>query len=291
MLAEDIEFKATHPWLVADGHVGNMSDGASDYSSAYGVLYYLLNPHLNAKCISVEGMGKDEIDRDYGSEQGKLRTARANSDLTFTGQYIKACNARRHKGAINARVELDTSLDIASAETKKDQTINRIGELKLYDTRSASQPRSWELFSRKLSEVAGRPVGFGRRRAFSRAVLREKHALDAHRLPAFGAELNFPEEDSLDDSEESQHNVAPCLSRAQRSDAAVAAKAKGEEKATRAERKQTAKQSAVQFCSVLHVKSPSPKARSTCSATSITTAGSTRNASSVAVSMTPAQSR
>ena len=155
MLAEDIEFKATHPWLAADGHVGNMSDGASNYSSTHSVLYYLLNPHLNAKCISVEGMGKDEIDRDNGSEQGKLRTARANSDLTFTGQYIKACNARRHKGVINARVELDTSLDITSAEKKKYQAINRIGELKLHDTRSASQLRSWELFSRKLSEAAG----------------------------------------------------------------------------------------------------------------------------------------
>ena len=241
MLAEDIEFRADHPWLTE--HFGNMSDGASNYSSTHSVLFYLLNPYVYSKAISVEGMGKDEIDRDNGSEQGKLREARSRDDLTYSRQYIKTCNVRRHKGTINARVEIDQSEDMTAEEKKKFKAIKGIGDLKLHDTRGDSL-RSWELFSKKLSQAAGTAVGYGPGREFSTALLRSRHSLAAHRLPSFGAHLSFPDTDALEEGQHPRHNPAPQLSREQKKDAKVAAEALRDEKVAIRTKRTDAAQSA-----------------------------------------------
>ena len=222
LLAEDIEFRSTHPWLT--NHIGASSDGASNYNSTSPALFNLLSPYVNAKLTSVEGMGKDACDRDNANEQQKLRAARASTNLTYTEQYIKACNARRHIGAINARVEIDRTFDMTAEQKKLTNAIYHVDWLKLHDTRGTDL-HSWELFSRLLSEEAGRPVGYGRGRITTRAVLREKHGLGYHKLPANGAELSFPHADSLPEGQDARHNAAPALSKQEKKDAVAASKA------------------------------------------------------------------
>ena len=227
MLAEDLEFRDAHPWLATS--IGTMSDGASNYHCSHSAMFNLLSPFINAKCTSVEGMGKDEIDRDNGSTQGKINAARATKDMTYSVQFMSVCNARRHKGEINARVEgFDYSLDMSKTEKASMKPIDQIGELKLHDTSGSSPHKglvSWELFSRRLSSIAGRPVGYGPGRVTSAAVLREKHALDSHKLPAHGADLTFEGTESLEAGQDERHNAAPCLSKQQKKDAAAAAEA------------------------------------------------------------------
>ena len=62
--AESVEFFKTHPWVKKN--IGGISDGASNYSSTSAATYGLLDDFTTAQFISVEGMGKDTIDRDNG---------------------------------------------------------------------------------------------------------------------------------------------------------------------------------------------------------------------------------
>jgi len=165
--AESKEFFECHPWITKN--IGGISDGASNYSSTSAAIYCLLDDYCTVSCISVEGMGKDNIDRDNGSEQGKLRAARAHMDLTFTKEYIKACNARRHKGAVNARVEVNSSITLTAEQKRSIASIDNITDMKLRAKGANGSLVLWELFSRRLSVQAGHAVGYGRGRVLSKA--------------------------------------------------------------------------------------------------------------------------
>jgi len=173
--AESAEFFETHPWIKKN--IGGISDGASNYSSTSAAIYGLLDDFMTVQVISVEGMGKDNIDRDNGSEQQKLRAARAHMDLTFTKEYIKACNARRHKGAVNARVEIPESLTLSAEQKKSIKPIDHIMDMKVRATGEDGSLVLWELFSRRLSEQAGRAVGYGRGRVITKV---RRHMCDRH---------------------------------------------------------------------------------------------------------------
>ena len=84
--AESNEFFDTHGWIT--NNIGGISDGASNYSSTSAAIYGLLDDHCNVQCISVEGMGKDNIDRDNGSEQQKAASSkRIKGPHVFVGVH------------------------------------------------------------------------------------------------------------------------------------------------------------------------------------------------------------
>ena len=237
--SESKQFFEDHPWIKKN--VGSISDGASNYSSTSAAIYGLLDDYTTVQCVSVEGMGKDNIDRDNASEQGKLRAARAQMDLTFSLEYIRACNARRHKGALNTRVELDPGDRLTPAQKKRIKPIERIGDMKLRAKGDNGSLVLWELFSRRRSRLAGRAVGYGNGRVISQDVLTAKHGLELHKLPDAAAPISFPEAASLPHGANVQHNPAPVLSASQKKDAGAVAAATAEEKTkARAERKTAA---------------------------------------------------
>ena len=242
--AEDAEFFAMHPWIKKS--IGSMSDGASNYSSTSAAIYDLLSEHCSVKCISVEGEGKDNIDRDNGSEQAKLRAYRAAGDLTYSLEYIKACNARRHNGALNGRVEPDPSGKMTAEQKSKMKPIEHVLDFKLRGSRGDGSLVLWELFSRRLSEQAGRAVGYGRGRVISKAVLQQRHSYDLHKLSENAATIEYPETGALPDGAVARENPAPCLSRTQKSDAATAAEALKSQKQVSREARKSAAASKVQ---------------------------------------------
>ena len=242
ILAEDTEFFATHPWLTTP--LGSMSDGASNYSSTSSLVYSLLNKHWTVKCTSVEGMGKDGVDANNGREQPILAQARASSDLTYTKEYVHACNARRPPGNVNACVEPNREHAMTADEKKRMKAIDGIVAMKLRARlpRCSKQPLAgvilWELFSKRLSERAGYAVGYGRGRTILTQTLKERHQLAAHRLPADSAKLSFVATDALAEGEDVRHNPVGLLSKKQKADAATIADAmkssKADEKKARA---------------------------------------------------------
>ena len=219
--AESLEFFKVHPWIKKN--IGGISDGASNYSSTSAAIYGLVDDLTTVQCISVEGMGKDNIDRDNGSEQQKLRAARASMDLTFTIEYIRACNARHHRGAINARIEPDASIHPTPEQKRQINAIDHISDMKLRASGEDGSLVLWELFSRRLSARAGRAVGYGRGRTISKSELTAKHGLALHKLPDVA--MSFPEAEALPEGDDLRHNPAPCLSGSQKKDAVAASAA------------------------------------------------------------------
>jgi hypothetical protein len=157
--AESVDFFKTHPWIKKN--IGGISDGASNDSSTSAAIYGLLGDVTTVQVISAEGMGKDNIDRDNGSEQGKLRAANARMDLTFTKEYTKACNARRHRGVINARVEMNHCPRLTPDQKKSIKAIDHAQDMKVREKGEDGSLVLWELFSRRLSARAGKVVGYG----------------------------------------------------------------------------------------------------------------------------------
>ena len=184
--AESVEFFKTHPWVKKN--IGGISDGASNYSSTSAAIYGLLDDFTTAQVISVEGMGKDNIDRDNGSEQGKLRAANARMDLTFTKEYIKACNARRHRGAINARVEMNHCPRLTPDQKKSIKAIDHVQDMKVRAKGDNGSLVLWELFSRRLSARAGKVVGYG----CGRVITKVRVFCDELSTPATCARSLFP---------------------------------------------------------------------------------------------------
>jgi hypothetical protein len=118
LVTEERDFRASTPWLKEN--VGDMSDGASNYKSTSPALYNSNSPFINTKNFSVEGEGNDGVDRDNGSEQQKLRAhVDKGGNLTCARDYVDFCNARRHKGAVNAQIKTNRKFDLTAAEKKQ----------------------------------------------------------------------------------------------------------------------------------------------------------------------------
>ena len=187
------------------------------------MIYAWLNPHCRFQIFSIAGEGKDQVDRDNGSEQAKLKAAvDAGSDLTHARQFIRQCNARRHKGAINVRVELDRLLAIALEDRKKLKPVKGIADFKLRDLSRADGILCFEFFDLPSSTSAGRPVGYGKGFLISKEILVARHGLNTHRLPCGSATLSFPETDALPDGESAHVNAAGLCSRDEKNAASVA---------------------------------------------------------------------
>ncbi|EGB05719.1 hypothetical protein AURANDRAFT_66204 [Aureococcus anophagefferens] len=224
LFAEEGEYRKAHPWLTTNA--GDMSDGASNFRSTPAALYNMQSPYPTYKATSVSGHGKDVVDADNGVEQPKLRAAvDAGSDLTCASQYVAACDARRHTGVVNMRVEIDRSLDLTAEEKKRRKSIVGIGDAHFYACPYGGDLRTWEVFSRRLSIEAGRLVGIGPGRVVSRALLVSDHLLDRHALDVASAALTYPGESALPTDQQLLVNPAPFLSPDQKKTAAVAKEA------------------------------------------------------------------
>ncbi|KAH8060249.1 hypothetical protein JL721_9136 [Aureococcus anophagefferens] len=69
--------------------------------------------------------------------------ADAGSDLTCASQYVAACDARRHTGVVNMRVEIDRSLDLTAEEKKRRKSIVGIGDAHFYACPYGGDLRTW----------------------------------------------------------------------------------------------------------------------------------------------------
>lgn len=226
ILVEDKEFYSMHPWIKTA--YGSMSDGASNYQSTSSLIYSLKNKWWTVKCTSVEGMGKDGVDANNGREQPVLRQARATEDLTYTKEYVHACNARRPPGNLNASVTTNRSYIMTPDEKRRMNAFDDVNAMKLRRRRAPFPDRSlvvWELFSKRLSERAGKAVGYGRGRVITEATIDEKHSGAAHRLPDDCAKLSFVEAGALPFGQVSQTNPVGILSKTQKKSALAIANA------------------------------------------------------------------
>jgi hypothetical protein len=221
LLVEERDFRASSPWLT--NNIGDMSDNASNYKSTSPALYNVNSPFANVKCFSVEGEGKDGVDRDNGSEQQKLRAhVDAGGNLTCATEYVSVCNARRHKGSVNARVEIDKSHDLSPDEKKQRKAIEGIGYMQFYSCPFGGDLTLWELFSRSLSVERGTLVGYGPGRVITHETLRKNHLLDRHSLPYNAAVITYADQSSLAEGEDLRLNPASLRSKAEKK-AALAA--------------------------------------------------------------------
>ena len=75
VLEGDAEFLRQHPWLDPAGDFGTQSDGAPNYICSSTLIYAWLNPNQQFQFFSIAGEGKDQVDRDNGSEQRKIKLA------------------------------------------------------------------------------------------------------------------------------------------------------------------------------------------------------------------------
>ena len=141
---------------------------------------------------------------------------------------MRACNVRRHKGAVNARVEIDKTADMTKAEKNTKVAIEHVSDLALVGVREGGPLVGWEAFSAVLSSAAGRAIGYGPGRVITRETLIEKHALGKHTLPTGRAVLSYPETEVLQEGQEARHNPAPLLSREQKRAKGAAAHADAE---------------------------------------------------------------
>jgi hypothetical protein len=257
----DEEFLRGCPWLDPKlGDLGEQSDGASNYLCTSSMIYSLLNPHQQFQIFSIAGEGKDQVDRDNGSEQSKLKAhVAAGNDLTHARQFIGACNARRHAGSINLRIEIDRRLAITPADKKHVKPITGIGDLKVRDVSGTITDgvRAWEFFDRPGSTAAGRPVGFGKGRHISLDLLTAKHGLALHRLPSGSAEMTFPETDVLADGENPHVNFTGLRSREEKSAAKIVDRETKEKKADDREARGAATVAlAASLCAAARTKCP-----------------------------------
>ena len=199
-----------------------MSDGATNYLSTSPVLYDLLNPFIDAKCTSEAGEGKDAVDGDNGRAQPTLERERNSEqgDLCDAARYTETLNRDRAPGTVNSQIEKTTNGRSMTDKEKEDT--NAIPHVKTFHCYTCkNELRFYEFFSRRLSEDAGRVVGYGKGHILTKDELEKNYQLDAHRASWNGGGMSvvWAQQSALPSGQELGYNPVGHLSRDQKLEA------------------------------------------------------------------------
>lgn len=153
-----------NPWLasVAGGGIALQSDGASNFTCTQAVCENYLNKRVSCVLISVEGMGKDAVDRDNAQCQSvlKKKMRSTKTELTDAAGFAEATKDQGGMSVVAEPGNVESSSASVVQATSKDSPVEMRFKLYTFD-REARTITMYEQFDEARSVELQRPVGFG----------------------------------------------------------------------------------------------------------------------------------